>query len=151
MLPWSDLWTPQHLVHRVAFLLHEQQLLTLQLQPEHRVFKYLVLTYDHLFVVKSHAPVNFGRVQSSWAGVGDPLYLFRVWAGLPGQCPALSNLFWSIPLANFRRNANWDSTGSLLARAREFNVLTSETDPRKVNCRWGHHLVCQTSYILIGS
>ena len=32
-----------------------------------------------------------------------------------------------MPLANFRRNSNWDSAGSLLTRAREFNALTSET------------------------
>ena len=96
--------------------------------------------------------MNFGRVQSSWSGTGDPLDLLRVWSGLPGHCPSLSNLLFSIPLANFRLNANWDSAGNLLARAQEFNALTSETEQRKVNWKvrpsFGILKILQTNRIM---
>ena len=145
MLPWADLWTPPAFGAQGSFLITWKITSDVTTASRTPCFQVFCLYVGPFISVKHHAPVNFGRVQSSWSGTGDPLDRLWVREGLPGHCISLSNLFFSIPLVNFHLNANWDSAGNLLARAREFNVLTFETEQRKVNWRWGHHLVFQTS------
>ena len=134
----------------VDFLLHENNFWHYKC-IQNTKFSSILSLRRTIYFCQNPCSCEFWGLQSSWCSTWNPPDRLRVWAGLPGHFPSLYNLFSSIPLANFLLDSNWDSAGNLLARAREFNALTSETEQRKVNWRWGHHLACQTYSRPIGS
>ena len=93
----------------------------------------------------SHPQVNSGWVISSC--LVDIWHLGRkLRAGESGTTLLWYPMMFSgMPLANCLLKSSWGSAGAPLPRALALTLLGSATDARKVNCRWGHHFVAQTS------
>ena len=137
-------WTPWHYVHIGTLLLQLQYVLIFFLQADHLIFTYSVFVLVHPLSSVFHIQVWVGLLTSSCPGLPGPVYCFLRQIGELILTPSSSKLFSKITWANFLWNSIWGSGIAFLPRALEYTALASTTEQIKVNCRVGHHFVCQT-------